>query len=374
VAKCCGNVLVTIQVFEIKIMSKRELYLDSLRGIAVIIMIQQHLLAWLWSEKWISYALTFKEHPAMLSLNFIGNFAAPLFLILAGIGSSLLKDKRNADRSEYFKRGIIILACGYILNILSIHWFTQWSWYILHTIGIAIIISPFLFKMPTVLLLAILLIIMLVPSLIQTFLHTPLMLGDVQMNSINGYGGVLRLIIAEGHFPIFPWVAFYIAGIICSRWGKKRKRIYFLYMALALIITGTILGSLHSYGYFFATGGKFFRIFVITPYLYPLHIPLMLFLLGVSLVIVYFFSYIRSGGFIESIATIGRLSLTWFFVHIIVFNELLRLYGFHKIFSEAGTLRITWATVFFMIFISIIWKKVEYKFSMEWFIRRVIKL
>jgi uncharacterized membrane protein len=57
-------------------MRERISYIDALRGLAVIFMVQQHLQGWFWNENWISYALEFPRHPVMVALNFCGNFAA----------------------------------------------------------------------------------------------------------------------------------------------------------------------------------------------------------------------------------------------------------------------------------------------------------
>lgn len=356
-------------------MNTRIKSIDSLRGIAVILMVQQHLLAWLWEKKWISYAITFPEHPVMLTINFMGNFAAPLFLLLAGTGSGILREKQGLSRYEYLKRGAFILLCGYALNILSPHWFAPWSWYVLHAIGISIIISPLLMRINTVYLAIFSLMIIIIPAFIQTWLNTPLMAGDNFMNDTSRGGGVLRLIIAEGHFPLFPWMAFFIAGIICRRWIRDGVTGNILYSGLAAITAGFILKGLYNYGYFFATGGKFFRVFVFTPYIYPANPSLILILMGIALTFVYLFTFIRKETVTVRItAKLGRLSLTWFFIHIILFNEVVRLWGVHQNISAIGTLSIISATLLLILLLSSKWEKYGYIFSIEWMMRRTLKL
>ena len=179
-------------------MNERINYLDSLRGLAVILMVQQHLLSWLWDKKWIAYALTFPDHPFMLAFNFMGNFAAPVFLIVAGTGSAILNEKVILSKHENLKRGLFVLLCGYVLNIVSPHWFVPGSWYVLHTIGIAIILSPFLMKLENLYLIIISALIISFSPLFQTWLNTPLMIGNDQMNNVCLHGGILRLALEIG--------------------------------------------------------------------------------------------------------------------------------------------------------------------------------
>ncbi len=360
-------------------MRSRIIYIDSLRGAAVIFMVQQHLLVWLWNKKWISYSITFPEHPVMLTLNFIGNFAAPLFLLLAGTGAAILYSGPEAGRSpvmkEFLKRGIFILLCGYALNLLSPHWFRPGSWYILHTIGISIIVAPLLLMLSTAILSAIASVTLILPAFIQTWMTTPLMTGDSFMNDVSRYGGVLRLALAEGHFPLFPWIAFFIAGIICFRWVKEGRRNYILFAGTFSLAAGFMLKAFYNYGYFFATGGRFFRIFVFTPYIYPAHPSLILMLLGTAMILLFLFSFIQEESCLPAFtAATGRLSLTWFFIHIIIFNEIFRLYGIHRIFSSAGTILFISASISVIILISHLWQKAGFRFSIEWFMRRVLKL
>ncbi|HOP64895.1 MAG TPA: heparan-alpha-glucosaminide N-acetyltransferase domain-containing protein [Spirochaetota bacterium] len=355
-------------------MNKRIPYIDSLRGLAVLFMVQQHLIAWLWDKKWISYSITFPEHPVMLSLNFAGNFAAPIFILLAGTGAALLEEKRTR-KTEYFRRGLFILLCGYALNILSPHWFRPGSWYVLHTIGFSIIIAPLLLRFKNSYLLPLAVLIIIIPGFIRTWLQTPLTTGNSFMNDLSRGGGILRLALAEGHFPIFPWIAFFIAGIICCRWIKAGRRGHILYSAALLFISGTILKGLYNYGYFFATGGKFFRLFVFTPYIYPASPSLVFILTGIAMAFFYLFTFIKKNSLpVRVTASTGRLSLTWFFIHIVLFNEIFRLAGIHRNLPAAGTLLIITATFVSILFFSSRWGSWGYRFSIEQLMRRTVKL
>jgi len=355
-------------------MNERIKYIDALRGFAVILMVQQHLQSWLWNKHWLSYGITFPQHPLMLSLNFLGNFSAALFLIVAGIGSAILYDN-NTSKVQFLKRGIFILVCGYILNVITPHWFKPGSWYILHSMGIAYIISPLLNRINSKVLYLLSGLFVIFAALIQTWLNTPLMLGNDYMNNISMKGGLIRLMFAEGHFPLFPWLGFFVIGIICNRWIKKNKKRYILIASIILISAGFLFRWLYVYGFFFATGGTFFRIFVFLPYVYP---PLPSFIMivgGVALLIFYTFSMADISKLKycnDSISAVGRLSLSWFFIHVIIFNEFTACVGIKNTFNAPQTISIILLVMFSVIILSVLWKKIKFKFSFEWLMRRVI--
>ncbi len=189
-------------------------------------------------------------------------------------------------------------------------------------------------------------------------------------------GGLLRLVFAEGHFPVFPWAAFFMAGIVSKRWIEK-KTIVNLFMAAAGCITaGITLMALYRHGYAFATYGTFFRIFAWLPYFYPALPALTFMLLGIALFLLIFFYVLRDllrGKIAGALTLTGRSSLTWFMVHIVLFNEALRMIGLHRTFSAGTTLMITGTFIFIMMYLSSLWGRIEFKYGFEWLMRRLIR-
>lgn len=355
-------------------MKERIKYIDALRGLAVILMVQQHLQSWLWSKQWLSYGITFPQHPFILSLNFLGNFSAAIFLIVAGFGSAVLYDN-NTSKIQFFKRGLFILLCGYLLNVITPHWFKPGSWYILHTMGLAYIISPLLNRIKSTGLNLLSTFFIIFAALIQTWLNTPLMLGNDYMNNISMKGGLIRLMFAEGHFPLFPWLGIFIFGIICQRLNKAGKKRNILLISILFITVGFLFRWFYVYGFFFATGGKFFRIFVFLPYVYPPLPSFIIIISGIALLLFYAFSTVDTNKlkyFNDSIPAVGRLSLSWFFIHIVIFNELTTWIGIKNIFSATRTIFIILLVMLFIIILSVIWQKREFKCSIEWLMKRVI--
>ena len=63
---------------------RRLLALDALRGIAVFLMIEQHMGVWLWQGPGRGEVRL--DYPLLVGFNALGGMAAPLFVSLAGGG------------------------------------------------------------------------------------------------------------------------------------------------------------------------------------------------------------------------------------------------------------------------------------------------
>ncbi len=352
--------------------ASRNAGLDALRGLAVMLMIQQHLMAWLWSEPWINMTAIFREHPFMMALNGTGSMAAPLFITLAGAGSVFLYRGRPSPRKTLLVHGASILALGYLLNALTPHWFSIGSWYVLHLIGFSLVLSAALNRLPSWALALLALAFLAGAVLAQSWLDSPLFLNRTRISDFRQAGGVLRLALAEGHFPILPWTAFFIAGMIAARLIAARRMRALELAGIACIAAGAVLGLLYNQGFAFATYGPFYRAFVFQPHFYPGQPPLLLMLCGGTLFAISLFARL---GAIEAIrdgnplAALGRASLTAFMIHALVFMELSRLAGTFKVFSAHATLAIIAAVLLLFTLGARTWSRHRYKYGFEWLVR-----
>lgn len=136
------------------------------------------------------------------------------------------------------------------------------------------------------------------------------------------------------------------------------------------------MAYMYAYGMYFATGGTFFRLFVLVLSIYPPHPPFIMMLAGFSMILFYIFTLQRRDNslFIRIMTPLGRSSLSWFFIHIIIFNEALRIAGLHRGFSAAGSMLIILIFITCMAILSFYWSRKGFRFGIEWFMRDVMKL
>ena len=193
----------------------RRGYLDWLRGLAVLIMIEAHVL-----DSWTRPA----DHGSLLYgwSMILGGFGAPLFLFLAGVSVSLSagsKDRRTGDPAAasraVARRGLQIFALAFLFRVQAM--LVSWgSWRsllkvdILNIMGPAIAAAAWLWgaaRTPrgraVVMVAATLAVALLTPPVRSTpilaFLPDP----------IEGY---LRPRPGFTTFAVFPWAAFVFAG------------------------------------------------------------------------------------------------------------------------------------------------------------------
>ena len=320
-----------------KIGPHRYAGIDALRGIAVILMIQQHMLAWLWDSPKIPFGKLLREYPLSMGLNLLGNLAAPLFVTLAGMGACLFLDRAQGRGRTLVMRGACIVLLGFALNLLAPFWFGPCTWYVLHLIGLCLMLSPALSRIPWPFLAALALVLFAATPIVQTLLGTPIYLPETRLNDASLSGGIARLALAEGHFPVLPWMAFFILGMIAHRFARTRERGRVFVAAAGLVAAGIALALLYRRGHAFATYGPLYRAFVFAPYFFPPHLPLMLMLSGAALACTTGAASLSTGGngaAVRALARFGRAPLSLLFFHTLIFNTLVHLLGLYRIFSN----------------------------------------
>ncbi len=357
---------------------KRNVSIDALRGLAVLCMVQQHCLVWLWDEPWNSFGRIMREHPVMLGMNQLGLLAAPLFILLAGVGAHLFTLRHDWNRRNLVKRGLFIMGAGYLLNLLVPAWFAPGSWYVLQLIGFCLIISVLLLRLSSPMLIVLALAILAATAGLQQWLQTPLLLSAGRMNNTALPGGILRLALVEGHFPVFPWLSFFCAGMVAGRAIARKRRLSLLAAGAGLFAAGLLLTFLYFRGYSFATYGPFYRLFVFLPYTYPAVPSTMLILAGISfMLLAVFLFYNRGADVIASpaplrlLAPTGRTAFSFFMLHIILVRQGGELLSFYKSFSQGWALTLIGCILAAIVLLSIAWKKYDYRFSLGWIMRKM---
>ncbi len=93
---------------------KRVAFVDVLRGVAILLMVIDHVYDWLLDEASRSGTVFGLTH-------FLGTLAAPLFLFLAGFGLALSFGRSGAffhKALHVVQRGLTLVLAGYLINFL----------------------------------------------------------------------------------------------------------------------------------------------------------------------------------------------------------------------------------------------------------------
>lgn len=349
-----------------KTIQNRWLSIDALRGVAVLFMILQHVTYW--------FCNTAKGKDVILVTGALGGLAAPIFVTLSGLGATFLAHRRENCDKTLVLRGAIIVAYGYLLNFLTPHWFDMASWYVLHMIGLALMTTPLLRRIRTPMLLVLFVVVLVSTILIQTGLNTPFRLFNEDMASPSKPGGLLRFIIAEGFFPVFPWLAFAIAGMISGRWllADKGKKLWWF----GLLLIGA-MGALSALYYLIpelTRSTSFIRFFRLFPTFYPAMMPITLFLIGITIIFINLSITLdkkfplRSSNFM---VCLGRASLTILIVHVSSIREGAFYFRFwHKLDPIPGVIAVLLVITAFTV-AAMLWRKINYKFGFEWLLRKI---
>ena len=220
----------------------RRAYLDRLRGVAVLIMIESHTIdAWTRVDD--------RGHPAYAWAMILGGFGAPIFLFLAGIALALaagsrLRKGRSASEAAALarRRGWQILGLAFLFRLQS--WIISGGGVerallkvdILNIMGVAMLTAALLWGLGrgrssrALWLVAATIGAAMVTPLIRA---TPLL--DFLPDPVEWY---LRPSPGRTTFTLFPWAGFLLAGVAVGLWldasrpGPEERRTVW---ALALI-------------------------------------------------------------------------------------------------------------------------------------------
>ncbi len=359
--------------------SRRLYALDALRGIAVFLMIEQHVGIWLWQGP--GPGQTRGDFPLLVGFNALGGMAAPLFVSLAGVGSALFcASSRPRMDSTLIRRGLVLMLFGLALNIMTPSWFTyhkgegwfRWgAWFVLHMMGFAMALAPVWRRLSTRALLVGCGLVLAATVAVQLWLPTPIPLHNPRMRNLDLPGGVFRLALAEGHFPILPWLCFYLAGFCAGRWIKAGQVGNVAKLGIAFAIVGGSGRLLMALG---VTHPWITRGWELHLGFYPASVAIVGLLLGGALLLISFVSWVetkRSLGENFWLVTLGRISLTLLMLHVVLFRELSRPIEWWRGLSSTTTLAIIFAFVALSVVVSRRWQRVGYRFGAEWLLRKI---
>ncbi len=184
----------------------RYISIDILRAVAIVLMVFVHFMENLGGADWA---------PA--------GFGAPLFTFLVGVSYRLWLDAQHEKKRPEeevgrtsARRGLFLFAAGFAFNVLV--WLPEdaFNWDVLTLIGSALLLLCAIRDMPLLVPVTGILVALACGPVMRAF-------GDYDSYWTEGYfdpdwtWGQLALgYLATGYFPLFPWVAYPLAGFVTA--------------------------------------------------------------------------------------------------------------------------------------------------------------
>jgi len=390
----------------------RLLSLDALRGVAVIFMMEQHLGVWLWEPEHPGRS-AISQAPGYMAINGLGGLAAPTFITLAGVGCSLLVSANLASRRAasdpgpaptpaltpapgpapgpasprasrsldltLVRRGLALLGFGYLLNYLTPSWFSAGSWFVLHMMGFAIATAPLWRRLPTPALLAAEALIFAASVAVQSWLATPRLLDNSRMRDLELPGGALRLALAEGQFPILPWLALFLIGVVIGRWLLTDQHQRVGALCRACLLAGLALVALdfaatQTPALEFLQRDPWWRLVRVRTSFFPAGPGIVLLLQAGVLLMLTIALHIERSRELDPrgwLVCLGRASLTLLLLHVVLFREISRPLGAWQAFDRYTSLAIIIAWIALCVLLCRLWQRIGYRYGAEWLLRRL---
>ena len=381
----------------------RLLSLDALRGVAVIFMMEQHLGVWLWEPEHLNRS-AISQAPGYMAINGLGGLAAPTFITLAGVGCSLLVAAKLASRRSapelasrrsasdpapagtgrsiditLVRRGFALLGFGYLLNYLTPSWFSAGSWFVLHMMGFAIATAPLWRRLPTPALLAAEALIFATSVAVQSWLATPRLLDNHRMRDLDLPGGALRLALAEGQFPILPWLALFLVGVAIGRWllTDQHQRVgalcrWCLLAGVALVALD--FASTQTPALDLLQRDPWWRLVRVRTSFFPAGPGIILLLQAGVLLMLTIALHIERSRELDPrnwLVCLGRASLTLLLLHVVLFREISRTLGAWQAFDRYTSLAIIFTWIGLCLLLCRAWQRIGYRYGAEWLLRRL---
>lgn len=189
-------------------MTTRLVTIDLLRAVAIVTMVMVHF-----AENLSGYTPVY------------AGLGAPLFVFLSG-ASHFLWSKgllaRGASEIEVTKvsvrRGLFVFGAGFAFNLLV--WLPEdlFNWDVLTLIGSALVVLGFARRLPRGILVLIAALALVVAPILRDMAGYPAYWENGYFECDLTLGDILVGYVATGYFPLFPWIAFSLAGHATASW------------------------------------------------------------------------------------------------------------------------------------------------------------
>ncbi len=251
---------------------------------------------------------------------FSGN-SSSTFVILAGMGISLMTNRMEYSAAEKLRLKKIISRRSWFLFVIGLLLYLWWPADILHYYGgymhLAILI---LFVPKKYYLWAALLAIIIFHLLFATIPYeTGWNFNTLEYKDFWTVSGFLRNTLYNGWNSIFPWVAYFFAGMWLGRldWSKIKIQKQLFLIGVSLLVS---INWLQFYAVTHVTNKNLLD-YITADYIPPF-LPFMLSTFGFALMLISFFMFIgnklENNTYAKLFASTGQMTLTHYISHLTI--------------------------------------------------------
>jgi uncharacterized membrane protein len=354
--------------------TRRLTTLDALRGLSVFAMIEQHVGIWLWRGP--DPGMTRLDYPGLVAFNAGSAIGAPMFYVLAGVGTALLCLRSRASAAELdaelFRRGLGLYGFGVLVNLATPSWFSWGSFFALHMMGVGMMLAPLWRRMGDAALLGLVALVLGATPLVQALVDTPEELTNPEMRDVSLPGGALRLAVIGSQYSLLPWLSTFLVGFWVGR-AIHRDALR------PIVVVGTVMFAVGAIGHalVWITGAVepelFWRAFRLRLGWFPPSIAIVTLLTGPTLWIIA--AAVRRDrrrplASDHLLVVLGRISLTVFVVHAPLFRELSRPLGLWSALAPGPTFAVIGGFTLVCLVLGRWWSRHDYRYGAEWLLRR----
>ena len=208
--------------------------LDALRGVAVLLMIEQHVGIWLWAGP--GPGQTRMDFPVLVAFNALAGSGRRCSSRSRARARPCTRRAAIRARTSACLAGALVIAFGYAMNFCSPSWFSWGSWFALHLMGFGIATSFLWRRLPDAGLFLIAAVLLLGAPLGQAYLGTPDDIFLDELRDTTRPGGMFRLMFVEGQYPLLPWLSIVVLGFASGRVISQGRARVVLWIGVALLV------------------------------------------------------------------------------------------------------------------------------------------
>lgn len=352
---------------------KRIIGFDLARGLAIIGMVFVNFKVVMVKES---------EEVLYQVLEMLSGKAAALFVVLAGVGMSLIYQSSKNKTNGVLRVKYTLLKRALFLFVVGMSYYLVWPADILHYYGLYILIGVFFLSLKNSYLHLTSLVLIMGYTILQFFLDYEKGWDFDTLTYIDffSWNGFFRNMFINGFHPVIPWLAFLLIGIWLGRvdlsCGKNTTRISLMSLSVYFISQAFSIVSVNFFNSFNADGlGELAYFFTTEPmppmFLYMISAAaLAVFIISVSVKIGMVYPHVL---IVKQLANTGQLALTNYFSHVVIGMLGLQLVSGKLELAYSIQFAFMYALVFniFIVVFSHLWRKKFERGPIEVLMRKI---